>query len=69
MTSFRIETFCATTGELQHVEVVFDPMEVLIFCTAPWRAASTHLVYMTTARGEKLFRAYTGGRLITPHLK
>lgn len=68
MASFRIETF-SLSGEPQHVEVLDDPTEVLIFCTEPWRSQSVHLVYMVTGRGEQLFRGYAGGRCITPHLK
>jgi hypothetical protein len=69
MTVYRIETFCVFTGERQHVEELTDPMEVLIYCTEPWRAQSVHMAYRVTPKGSELFRAYVGGRLITPHLK
>lgn len=69
MTVYRIETFCQHTGDPQGVETLHDPMEVLIFCTTPWRGQSAHVVYRVHDRGEDLFRIYVAGRNITPHLK
>lgn len=69
MTSYRIETFCAFTGALQHIEKdIVDPMDAYGFCTTPWRGRSVHMVYMITPKGSRLWRAYAGGRCITPHL-
>lgn len=69
MSRYRIETFCAFTGEPQHVEELADPMEVYSYCTTPWRAQSVHMAYLITPKGSQLWRAYAGGRCITPHLK
>lgn len=69
MTYYRIESFCKYTGAPQGVEVLHDPMEVLIFCTTRWRNQSTHLVYRVHDRGEDLFRAYVAGVNVAPHLR
>jgi hypothetical protein len=65
----RVESFCRHKGHRQAVEEMDDPVEVLIFCTTPWRSESVHIVYRVHEGKESLFRVYEGGRLVTQHLK
>jgi len=74
MNVYRIESYSnadADRGALQHVETdIIDPMEVLLYCTEPWRSRSLHLAYRVDDRGrEHLFRAYLGGVNVAPHLR
>ena len=68
MISYRIETFDKSTGAYQWVEVVNSREEMITYCTAPWRRASTHVIYLITPHHLRapIHAVFIEGRCVSP---
>lgn len=67
MTSYRIETSSALTGEYEFTEVVHSKEDLVAHCTAEWRRESVHVVYLLQPGvPPRMFAVYAAGRCVSP---
>lgn len=69
MTSFRVESFNAETGELQHTAALFSKEALIEHCTTDWRRGSVHVVYMLhPGIPPRMYAVFVDGRCVSPIL-